>query len=138
MANFATESDVRLKFQLEDTTLVPSALVTESIDHAHAVILGRLDPQYDVQPPDTDLALGETLLSGSRLLQSLASKEAFDQKDVTIGGQRIASGKRFATLMAMASTAEAEAWRMLAPFLVDCPARTVIEVNETTPVLGEE
>lgn len=138
MANFATETDVRLKFQVEDTVLVTSALVTESIDHAHAIILGRLDPQFDVDPAAAGLVLGETLLSGSRLLQSLASKDAFDQKDISIGGQRVASGKRFAALMSMASTAEAEAWRLLSTFLLDVGARTVINVNDTTPVLGEE
>lgn len=137
MANFATEADVRLKMQLNDAALVPADLVNASIDAAHEIILRRLDPQYDVTPAAVGLVIGETLLAGSRLLQSLASRDAFEQKHVTIGGQRIEEGRRFAMLMAMAATAETEAWTLLAPFLLDCPGRVAMEASETAPILGD-
>jgi len=138
MANFATEADVRLKFQLNDTTLAPPALLAGSIGDAHGELLRRLAPEFDTTPPEDAVVLGETLLAGAHVLRSLASKDAFEQKDIVVGGQRIEAGKRFSSLMTMASLATDEAWRILAPYLVDQPARPPVGVTDTVAVLGEE
>ena len=110
MAAFTTESAVRDKFQLTDTTLVPSALVTGSINDAHEIVLRFLDPVFDVPSPDAEVVLGETLLSGAHLLRSLSSSEAFTQKRLTIGGQRIDVARRFEALNDAADSAEEQAW----------------------------
>ena len=138
MAVFATESDVRLKFQLNDTTLVPSALVTASIEDAHAELLRFLDPAFNTASPDAALVMGETLLAGAHLFRSLASKDAFDQKAVAVGTQRIEAGQRFGALMAMASLTEQNAWYILEPYVLARPSLAPAGVTETTPVLGEE
>ena len=138
MSSFAVEADVRLKFQLNDTTLVPSALITASIDSAHAEVLRFLDPTFNTASPAVELVHGETLLAGSYLLRSLASKDAFEQKQLAVGTQRIDAGKRFGALTAMASLAEQNAWYVLEPYLADRPSEGPAKVTDTTPVLGEE
>lgn len=137
MAYFATEESVRNKFQLTDTTLVPSSIVVDSIDEAHAEVLRYLDPAFDVSPAAAGLALGETLLAGACLLRSIAAKEAFDQKQVRVGGQQIDEGNRFESLLALAALTEERAWRTLDPFLIGRPARIVASSADSTPVLGE-
>ncbi len=138
MANFTTESVVRTKFQVEDSTLVPSSLVTASIDDAHDELMRFLDPEVDTGNPEDGLVLGETLLAGAHLFRSLASKDAFDQKHVSIGGQDIAEGDRFAALTETADKAETQAWAMLEPYLAAAPTRTPADTTESTEVLGEE
>ena len=138
MANFATETEVRDKFQLTDTTLAPSALITGSIDDAHEEILRVLDPAYDTGSPEAALVSGEVLLAGTHALRSLASKDAAEQKHVSVGGSRVAAGNRFDVLMAMAVSAEERAWQTLEPFLLERASRQVADVTETTSVLGKE
>ncbi len=138
MAIFTTESDVRDKFQLTDTALVPASLVASSIADANTELLRFLDPVYDTGSPADGQVLGETLLAGAHLLRSLASKDGFEQKSLSIGGQRVDGGDRFAALTSMAASAEEQAWGILEPFLLDRSARAVLKVTDTTPVLGEE
>ncbi len=138
MAIFTSESAVRDKFQLTDTTLVPSALVTGSIDDAHEIVLRFLDPVFEVQSPDAEVVLGETLLSGANLLRSLASSEAFTQKRLTIGGQRIDVARRFEALNDAADSAEERAWYVLEPFVLARPAPKVADVTDTTPIVEED
>lgn len=138
MAAFTTEAAVRLKFQAADASIAPADLINESIDHAHELILRRLDPQYDTTPAPDGVILGETLLAGARMLRSIASKDALDQRSMTIGGQRIEAGRRFSTLMAMASEADTAGWEALEPFLLELKPRNAVEATDTTPVLGEE
>ena len=138
MASFAEEEDVRSKFQLNDSTLVPSALVSASIDDAHAELLRVLDPMLVSGSPDANLVMVEVMLAGAHLLRSLASKDAFEQRQVVIGSQRIDAGKRFGALTAMASLAEQNAWYLLEPYLADRPSRAVLAATDTTAVLGEE
>ena len=137
MAAFSTESDVRLKFQLEDTTLVPSNLVVKSIDDAHEVVLRHLHPDVDMGSPEVALVTGETLLAGACLLHSLSSNQSFVQKNVSVGGNRVAEGGRFDALRSAASTAEDQAWYLLQPYLADEPERLLLGVTDTRPVLGE-
>ena len=138
MAIFTSESAVRDKFQLTDTTLVSSALVTGSIDDAHEIVLRFLDPVFDVPSPDAEVVLGETLLSGAHLLRSLASSEAFTQKRLTIGGQRIDVARRFEALNDAADSAEERAWYVLEPFVLARPASKVADVTDTTPIVEED
>jgi hypothetical protein len=138
MADFTTEADVRLKFQLVDTTLVPTTLIEAAIDDAHEEVLRYLDSSVDTEPPDEALVLGETLLAGVHLFRSLASKDAFDQKHVSIGGQRLEGGGRFAALTAIAERTEVQAWYMLEPYLEELPPRKCAGVTATEPVLGDE
>ena len=138
MANFATEADVRLRFQLNDTAEVSSALVNASIDDAHTELLRFLDPVFDELSPEDALVMGETLLAGAYLYRSLASRQAFDEKQVAIGGQRIEAGKRFSALMAIASLTEETAWYILEPYVVDRPSVSPAGATDTVAVLGEE
>ncbi len=138
MAAFAVEAEVRRKFQLEEVSVVPSELVQASIDDAHGEVMARLSPIVDTGAPSAGLVLGETLLAGAHLLTSMASKDAADQKDLSLGGQRIGTGDRFASLLAMASKAEARAWLTLAPYLAAVPGEAAGNVTDTVAVLGTE
>jgi hypothetical protein len=138
MANFAGESGVRAKFQLNDSTLVPSALVVSSIDDAHVEVLRLLDPIYDVGSPDDAVVLGETMLAGAHLLRSLASDEGFRQRHLQVGGQRVGGDVRLDGLLALAQGAEERAWLTLEPFTLASASREVAAAMLSTPVLGEE
>ena len=137
MANFAAESDVRLRFQLNDAALVTAELIGACIDDAHGEIERFLDPEVDVDPPEMGLVTGETLLAGAYLYRALSAKDAFQQRNVTIGGQRIEDGERFRALMAVAALTEKQAWFVLEPYLTSPPVRLVLDCTESTPVLGE-
>ncbi len=137
MAGFTTEETVRRKFQIEDVTLASQALLLASIDDAHEEVLRRLDPAVDIETPEASLVLGETLLAGARLLGSLASKDAVLQKDITVGGQRIEAGKRFASLITLGEKAEEQAWEVLEPYLSARSCAPLGGVTDTVPVLGE-
>jgi len=138
MPNFTTETLVRLRFQVNDATLVPADLVNQAIDDAHTELLQALDPIYDTGSPSAAQVLGETLLAGAHLLRALASGEAFRQKNLAVGGRRIQDSDRFASLMAYAAETERQAWTILAPFIAARPAREIAQTTDTTPVLGEE
>ena len=138
MANFTTETKVRDQFQLTDTTRVPPGLVTGSIDDAHVLLLRFLDPVYDVPSPDAAVILGETFLAGSHLLRTLAFQDAFEQKRVSVGGQRLEAGSRFDALTESSRTAEDKAWETLEPYLKIHAARRLVDVTDTTEVLGKD
>ena len=137
-ANFATETEVREQFQLTDTTVTPTALIPASIHDAHEEILRLLDPVDDVPSPEAAIVSGAVLLAGAHVLRSLASKDAAEQKHVSVGGSRVEAGKRFDVLMTMAASAEERAWQTLEPFLLDRASRQVADVTETTSILGKE
>ena len=138
MAIFTSESAVREKFQLTDTTLVPSTLVTTSMDDAHELVLRFLDPVYDVPSPVAAVILGETLLAGAHLLRSLASSEAYSQKKLTIGGQKIDVSKRFEALTEAADVAEQQAWYVLEPYVLAVPGEDMVETTDTMPIIEED
>ncbi len=138
MPTFTNESEVRQKFQLTDTTLVPSSLVAAAIDDAHAELLRFLDSDTVTEPPEDALVMGETLLAGAHLYRSLASKAAFDQKRLGIGSTKLEESSRFQSLMAVAEAAEEQAWYTLEPYLEAPPPRTVGDVTDTETVLGED
>lgn len=138
MANFTTETAVRDKFQTTDTTLIPSGLVTQSITDAHTEIIRYLDPIFDTSPTDDGVVLGETLLAGAHLLRSLSSKEAVEQKRVSVGSARIETGPRHKALTEQADTAERRAWSTLEIYLLELPPQIILSPTISTPVLGEE
>lgn len=138
MATYATEDDVRLRFQLNDTTLAPQNLVLDCIDSAHEEVLRHLDPAYAVEPPASAVAVGETLLAGAHALRALAAKDAADQRQVTIGGQRLDAGRRFDALIEMAARTEEKAWYVLEPYVKARNAAAPAATTDTVPVLGEE
>lgn len=137
MANFTTEAAVRLRMQVDDTTTVSTALVEQSIDDAHARILTLLDAGVDTESPLAELVLGETLLAGAMLLRSLASGEATQGRQITIGGNRVDTPRRYATLMAETGETERRAWETLGPFLAAVAPRVVAEGTDSVAVLGE-
>jgi len=138
MANFTNETNVRLKTQLTDTARVPTTLVESSIDDAHEAILRRLDPQYDVDPPDAGLVRGETMLAGAYLLRSVASGASFSARDLRLGDRYLEEGGRPAAMARMADTFEEEAWEALAPFLVESSDGFQAGATDSQDVLGEQ
>lgn len=136
MAVFATEAGVRLAAQIEDTGIASTALVEACIAEAHEAVLGNLDDSVDQENPPTALVHGETLLAVSMLLRALASRDAVEQVELQIGGQRIDAGQKFASLMSIARRFEKEADRTLEPFGVAPRAMPPCDVTATTPVLG--
>lgn len=138
MAALTTEALVRLRFQLNDTTLVPTTLVDKAINDAHVELTRFLDPDTDVVTPEEALIMGETLLAGANALRMIASSEAFTQKRLTIGGRRVEESDRFATLTELADISESQAWYILEPYVTECPSATSATVTATTPILGEQ
>lgn len=136
MANFATETDVREKLQLDDPVQVPSLLITRSIDDAHVLIVRRLDSTKVGSPPDPELVLGETLLAGAHAMRSLAVRAARRRKQVTIGGSRVEPSERDTRLLALADAIESQAWDVLEPFLRWRSRRTLLRLSDSQPVLG--
>ena len=132
---FATENDVRLKFQLTDTTAVSAELITEALGSAHERLLQRLMPGYAAAPPPT-VVEGESLLAGAEVMRSLAAKEAATQARVTVGGQQVNTTGRFSDLMTIAEAADDTAWHLLEAYLLPFNARAVLRPSATTPVLG--
>ncbi len=139
MANFTDEGRVRLKMQLTDSAKVPQELVTRSIDDAHAEILKRLDPAYDVTPPDENLVRGETLVAGAYLLRSLASGAAFDIRGLRILNETVSATDKHKALATLADRFEREAWEILADFLLAQEGRADFQsgVTESEDILGE-
>lgn len=137
MAAFTTESDVREKFQLTDTTLIVPTLVARNIDDAHLVVLRFLDPQFDTPTPDAALVLGETLLAGAYLLRSLATEAAFQRKKLAVGGQRLEVARRYEAMVENADAAESQAWHALEPFLQARPADRVAAATDSQPIVEE-
>jgi hypothetical protein len=94
MAAFTTESAVRLRFQVADTTQMATEIVTAAINEAHDSLLRWLQTEWIDAVPPIGLVLGETLLAGARLFRLLAAKEAFDCRDVRVGNQQVGGTAR--------------------------------------------
>ena len=137
MANFTTETQVRDAFQLTNTTTVPTALITQSMNDAHEEILRVLDPSVDTVTPEGALVSGETILAGSHVLRSLSWGHAAAQKHLALGGNRLEEGNRFRELHEAADIAESQAWYMLEPYVAEQASSPMMDVNETTPLIEE-
>ena len=136
MAVFATEAGVRLATQINDTGVASTELIESSIAEAHENVLADLDDTVDPEDPPDVLVRGEILLAASILLRALASRDAVDQVELQIGGQRIGAGQRFASLMTMARQFEKEGARTLGAFAVKPVAMPPTDLTATTPILG--
>lgn len=136
MAVFATEASVRLAAQIDDTAIASAALIEACIAEAHERALADLDDSVDQENPPDALARGETLLAASALMRALATRDAVEQVELQIGGQRIDAGQKFASLMTMARRFEKEADRVLGAFGAAPGAAPPGEVSATAPVLG--
>jgi hypothetical protein len=137
MPAFTTAANVRLQFQLQDTTLVPNDLLDSAIDMAHHELLQRLDPVFDTETPPAALITAETFLAGARLLLLLATRSATLQPIITVGGQRLDRGREFITLIAAAEHAQQHAWDSAARYLNPQPQQVIVLTTATTEVLGE-
>jgi hypothetical protein len=136
MSVFATESGVRLAAQIDDTAIASTALIESCIAEAHEAVLADLDDSVDQENPPDALVQGETLMAVSVLMRALASRDAVEQVELQIGGQRIGAGQRFASLMTVARQFEKEAARALGSFAVKPAALPPGELTATTEVLG--
>ena len=136
MAVFATEANVRLAAQIDDTAIASTALIEASIAEAHENVLADLDDTVDPEDPPDGLVRGEILLAASILLRALASRDAMGQVELQIGGQRIGAGQRFASLMTMARQFEKEGARTLGALAVKPTVMPPADLTATTPVLG--
>ena len=136
MAVFATEAGVRLRVQVDDVAVASVALVEACIAEAHERVLILLDDGVDLESPPEAVVQGETVLSGAILFGALASGDSVEQVELQIGGQRVGTGQRFASLMSMARQLEKEARALLAPYGVAPGGVAVADVTTTTPVLG--
>lgn len=137
MATFADEAEVRLRFQLNDTALTPSVLIVRSLADAHEEVVRGIDAACIGESVPEGVVAGEALLAGARVLRALASKDALEQRQITVGGQRIEAGKRFASLMALSELAERAAWQTLESFAAPAAMRPPVAVTDTLAVLGE-
>lgn len=136
MAEFASEAGVRLQAQVEDTAVASAELVDACIAEAHERVLVDLDDTVDLESPPSAVTQGETLMASAILLRALASRDAVDQVELQIGGQRVDAGQKFASLMSMARRFEKEAGGLLAAYAAKPVASSPGEPSATTPVLG--
>lgn len=137
MAVLATEAAVRLQLQVDDPNVASAELVTACIAEAHERVLAILDESVDLESPPDGVVQGETLLAAGSVLRALASRDAVDGVALQIGGQRIDSGQRFASLMSMARRFEKAGTGMLAPFEATPDGQSPVVVTRTTAVLGD-
>ena len=136
MTPLTTVAAVRAKFGLPGPEHLPDAVIQRSIEDAHTELWPLLAPDQPDDPPADELVLGATLLSGARLFDALASREAYDQQRRVVGGQRVEESRRFASLQTTAARHEGEAWRLLAPFLAPAPRQNPGRATATTQILG--
>lgn len=142
MDAFTTEARVRAKFALHDASRLPAETIEVAIADAHTEIQRVIDPAVDLAGPLVEdlppgLVLGETLLAGARLLETLAAAEAFDQQRVSLGSRRIEESSRHRDLLAAAAVAENRALRALEAYVVRTPVRGAATTTDTQPTVGE-
>ena len=135
MANFTNETLVREAFQLNNTAIVSTSLIAQSMDDAHTEILRVLDASVDTGSPASDLIAGETMLAGARVLRSLSWGHAADQKRLALGANRIEEGNRYRELQLGASVAETRAWYLLEPYVRAVVPVQKLDVTDSHDVL---
>ena len=101
---FTTDSAVRARFQMDDTELVPPAMVAAAIDTAHLEITRHLVPGVETDPPEEGLVLGETVLAGARVYELLAGADAVAARRLRLGSVTAHEGERRLALLAVAVT----------------------------------
>lgn len=133
---YISVSDVRLRLQLADASMVSDELITVCIEEAHGALLRYLEPVYDMPPIEAPIATGETLLASARVLRVLGTSDAAGQQDLQIGSHRIRPSGRAEALTRLAAAAEKDAWYLLEPYLMAVPQRTSLAATDTQPILG--
>ena len=137
MAAWATEAGVRLQLQVEDVSVLSAELIAACIGEAHETVLAQLDSAVDLDAPPAAVVQGETLLAGACAMRALATRDAVEQVELQVGGQRIDSGQRFAALMSMARRFDKEGMALLAPHGEIPDVQTPGTCTPTVPVLGD-
>ena len=138
MAVFSNEADVRLRSQVSDVAVADSALVVACIEEAHERVLAALDESVDLSSPPEGLVHGETVLAAGLLFRALASRDAMEQVELQIGGQRVGAGQKFASLMSVARRFEKEAEKILVRYGAVAGAWCPGDVTSTTAIVGNE
>ncbi len=136
MASVATEEGVRARFQWSEED-VPESLITLAIEDAHNRLVRALTAESWGETPASGVVLGETLLAGAQVYRLLAAREAFDRRDVRVGGQESVGIGRFEALSRTATALEDEAWAVLEAFTRMHEGRAPMSASDTVPVLGE-
>jgi hypothetical protein len=137
MPTFATEDDVRLKFQLSESA-ASSELIADCLLQANLCVLMRLDPGASTELEAGRLRDGEALLAGALVLRALAAGQAADRRSVSLAGQRLDTGARGTALCEAASSAERRGWERLAPVLTTPPAPLPALATDPMPVAGDD
>ena len=136
MAELATEADVRLLTQVEDTTIASAELIAACIAEAHERVRAALDDLVDLETPPAALVQAESRLAAGILLRALAARDAVEQMELQLGGQRVDAGQRFASLMSIARRFDKEAATLLAPFIPQRAPESPALPSDSTPILG--
>ncbi len=136
MPPYASESDVRLRFQLNDETRTPPDLVAACIEEAHDIVTRFLGSVAPASPP-TPVVLAETLFAGAAVFRALEAASAQEHPRITIGDQTIDDASMRQRLAEVARTAVDLAWSLLAPYGPRIPARAPGDATATQPILGE-
>ncbi len=113
---FTSEVMIRTHTGWQDTDLVPSALITQRIENAHAALLLEIDAAYQ-SSTDALLVLAETELATAFLLRSLATEAGFEDRDLRTANLTLRAGSRVEKLSELAELEETSAWRHVRPFL---------------------
>lgn len=113
---FTDEDTIRTHTGWQNTDLVPSGLITQRIENAHAALLLEIDPAYQ-ESTDALLILAETELATACLLRSLATEAGFEDRDLRTANLTMRAGSRVENLRELADVEEASGWRHARPFL---------------------
>lgn len=113
---FTDENTIRTHTGWQNTDLVPSGLITQRIENAHAALLMEIDPAYQ-ESIDPLLSLAETELATAYLLRSLATEAGFEDRDLRTANLTLRAGSRVENLSDLAEAEEVSAWRHARPFL---------------------
>ncbi len=113
---FTDETTVREHTGLKNTARVPSSLVIQRINDAHAAILADLQSAY-ASSTDVVLKLAETELASAYLLRSLSTQAAFDEINQSTAGLAHRESRKSERLRELADEQERSAWSRLRPWL---------------------
>lgn len=113
---FTDENTIRTHTGWQNTDLVPSELIAQRIENAHAALVVEIDPAFQ-ESTDPLLRLAETELATAYLLRSLATEAGFEDRDLRTANLTIRTGSRVENLSELAEAEETSAWRHARPFL---------------------
>lgn len=136
MPPYASESAVRLRFQLTDETRTPPDLLAACLEEAHDIVTRFLGPDAPSSPPEP-VVLAETLLAGAAAFRALQAACAQEHPRLTMGDQTIDDASRPRNLAGVADAAVELAWRLLEPYGPETPPRAPGDATTTQPILGE-